>query len=181
MTTMHRSPSPSRGRAKPRKAADDSGNRVLPESARPPTTRQANGRAQSDDLRLSICDAKIAGECALVTLTCDDPKGRGLGITIDAIETGQLVKWLEAEADGKAGMQVELEGLSAKDQPAIGEMSRNSAGAGWRVTFYAPFTADLGLPDHWQRALCENDAAFGKSAAHRRQSFRVGAIELCAR
>src|SRR5690349_9103999 len=43
------------------------------------------------------CDAKIAGECALVTFSCDERKGRGLGITIDAIETGQVAKWLEAE------------------------------------------------------------------------------------
>jgi hypothetical protein len=91
------------------------------------------------------CDAKIAGECALVTFTCDDREGRGLGITIDAIETAQVVKWLEAEGDGKDGMQIDIKGLVAEGKPAIGEISRNDFGAGWKVTFYAPFGSDPGL------------------------------------
>jgi hypothetical protein len=91
------------------------------------------------------CDAKIAGECALVTFTCDDREGRGLGITIDAIETAQVVKWLEAEGDGKDGMQIDIKGLAAEGKPAIGEISRNDFGAGWKVTFYAPFGSDPGL------------------------------------
>jgi hypothetical protein len=91
------------------------------------------------------CDAKIAGECALVTFTCDDRNGRGLGITIDAIETGQVVKWLEAEGDGTNGMQIDIKGLVAEGKPAIGEIGRNDFGAGWKVTFYAPFGPDPGL------------------------------------
>lgn len=91
------------------------------------------------------CDAKIAGECALVTFTCEDREGRGLGITLDAIETGQVVKWLEAEGDGKEGLQIALKGLAAAGPPAIGEIGRNDFGAGWRVTFYAPLGADAGL------------------------------------
>ena len=113
------------------------------------------GRAGPHHLRFASCDAKIAGECALVTFTCDDRKGRGLGITIDAIETAQVVKWLEAEGDGKDGMQIALKGLSAGGKPAIGEISRNDFGAGWKVTFYAPFGSDAGLAIDGQQLVVE--------------------------
>ncbi len=91
------------------------------------------------------CDAKIAGECALVTFTCDDRQGRGLGISVDAMETGQVVKWLQAEGDDPKGMQLEVKGLTAEDPPAIGGINKNDFGAGWKVTFYASYTSDPGL------------------------------------
>jgi hypothetical protein len=87
------------------------------------------------------CDAKIAGECALVTFTCDDDRGRGLGIAIDAIETGEVIKWLEAEGEDPKGMQVELKGLPIADPPTIGTIARTDFGSGWTVTFHAPFAS----------------------------------------
>jgi hypothetical protein len=91
------------------------------------------------------CDAKIAGECALVTFTCDDQQGRGLGIAVDAIETPEVVKWLEAGGEDPKGMEIEVKGLAAQDHPTIGEITKNDFGGGWRVTFYAPYSSDPGL------------------------------------
>lgn len=88
------------------------------------------------------CDARIAGECALVTFTCADERSRGLGITVDAIETDQVMKWLEAEGDSADGMQLDIRGLTAGSSPVIGEISRSDYGAGWKVTFYAPFETE---------------------------------------
>lgn len=91
------------------------------------------------------CDAKIAGECALVTFTCDDREKRGLGITIDAVEAAQVAKWLEAEGDDSKGLQLDLKGLVAEAPPTLGEITRSEFGGGWGVTFFAPFSSDPGL------------------------------------
>ena len=91
------------------------------------------------------CDAKIAGECPLVTFTCDDQQERGLGIAVDGIETREVIKWLEAEGEDPKGMQIEVKGLVAQDRPVIGEIAMNDFGGGWSVTFYAPYSADPGL------------------------------------
>jgi hypothetical protein len=93
----------------------------------------------------AYCDSDNAGECALVTLDCDDQHGRGLGISIDGLELEELVQWMTTEAKAPSGMRLDVSGLKAEGVPHLGQITVNDMDGTWSVTFYAPFSSDPGL------------------------------------
>ena len=87
----------------------------------------------------AYCDQNNAQECALATLTCDDPKGRGLGISVDGLATDQVSSWM------KKGLTLSLAGIVPEQAPSFGEITSNQRNGTWSVVFYAPYSSDPGL------------------------------------
>jgi len=87
----------------------------------------------------AYCDQSSAQDCALATLTCDDARGRGLGISVDGLATDQVISWM------KDGLTLGLIGIVLQQAPTFGEITSNEMGGTWSVVFYAPYSADPGL------------------------------------
>jgi hypothetical protein len=91
------------------------------------------------------CDSDNAGECALVSLSCDDQYGRGLRISIDGLELEELIQWMMAEAQTALGMHLTVSGLKPEGQPHFGEITVNEMDGTWSAAFYAAYSSDPGL------------------------------------
>ena len=119
------------------------------------------------------CDAKIAGECALVTFTCDDRAGRGLGITIDAIETAQVVKWLEAEVRRQRRNADRHQGARRRGQAGDRRGQQERFRRGLQGAALRPIGADPSLASARQHTRRRGAAdAQTQPGSDRRESFR---------
>jgi hypothetical protein len=87
----------------------------------------------------AYCDQNNAQDCALATLTCDDPKGRGLGISVDGLADDQVISWM------KDGLTLSLAGIVPERAPSFGEITSNQRNRTWSAVFYAPYSSDPGL------------------------------------
>ena len=110
------------------------------------TSVEAEGDWEGPTLRIydsQYCDEMIAGECSLVTFTCDDEYGQGLGVSIDDVLTEELMEWLRADPDQPLS-GIKITGI-AEAETFGSEIMWNEMNGGWDVTGYVAYGSDPGL------------------------------------